>query len=91
MENMRHLAGDLPASLSVIKASEHDAELERVKVDRYRAMKQAIAANQQLEGAVEALELIAEHARRDVAEHGITEALRYVGIAEDALNRVGGR
>ena len=59
MENMRHLAGDLPASLSVIKASEHDAELERVKVERYRAMKQAIAANQQLEGAVAALEQIA--------------------------------
>jgi hypothetical protein len=38
----------------------------------------------------EALELIAEHARRDLSERGVAEAERYVDIAEDAL-RCGSR
>jgi hypothetical protein len=33
----------------------------------------------------EALSLIAQHARLDLTERGITEAERYAAIAEDAL------
>lgn len=46
---------------------------------------------QQLAGAVEALRLIAEHARLDHAERGIAEAERYAVIANDALARFGGQ
>lgn len=42
-------------------------------------------------GAVEALQIIGEHARLDRDERGIAEAARYVGIVGDALRRLGGQ
>lgn len=36
-----------------------------------------------------ALDLIAEHARLDEAEHGFGEASRYYAIAEDAISKAG--
>jgi hypothetical protein len=42
-------------------------------------------------GAVASIEAIITHARLDRDERGIAEAERYIGLAQDALDRLGGQ
>lgn len=45
----------------------------------------------ELAGAVASIEAIITHARLDRDERGIAEAERYIGLAQDALDRLGGQ